>query len=235
MHEPGMTAAKLQRILLARNIGGLLISPQPQPRLPIGFDFGEFAAVAFGYSFLPNRLHIVTNHHAQTIDLVVEKLLESGYCRPGYAIPPASDAGVNFIWISRFEFLCSRRRGFSRIPRLEAEGEEALAKWLKKYKPDAVIGFNSQLPQIEALGYRVPGDFGFASVSADPESPRIAGAYENDVLIGRNAVDVLVGMIHRAERGFPEVPVRTLVDSTWLEGKTLTKRNSDPRKTARAQ
>ncbi len=53
----------------------------------------------------------------------------------------------------------------------------------------------------------------------DTSDPRLSGASQNDFLIGKIAMDVLVGMIQRGERGLPKVPVRTLVDGTWIPGK----------------
>ncbi len=221
MHEKDMTPAKLQQVLNARNISGLLIAPLPTPQVSIGIDFQDFSAVAFGYSMHPNTLHLVTNHHTQTMDLVVAKLVELGYRRPGYCISPASDVGGNYIWISRLLYLYSKYPELTQIPRLASTGKEALAKWLKKYKPDVLIGFNTLLPEIEELGYKVPRDIGAVSMAVDVRDPRMSGANENDFLIGKTAVDLLVGMIHRGELGAPEVPIRTLIDSSWFPGKTL--------------
>ncbi|CAN5498073.1 hypothetical protein BH09VER1_BH09VER1_43130 [soil metagenome] len=221
MHEKGITPAKMRRILQARNITGLLIAPQPVGGIHLDLDFGEFSAVAFGYSMRPHMLHLVTNHHTQTIDLVIAKLVELGYRRPGYCILPPTDAGGNYIWISRLLHLYTRYPELSQIPRLPSLEKEAFAKWNRKYKPDVLIGFNMLFSAVEEMGYRVPEDFGIVSMAVDPENPSISGANENDFLIGRTALDVLVGMIHRGERGIPEVPIRTLVDSTWFRGETL--------------
>lgn len=221
LHEKEMTPGKLQRVLQARNINGLLIAPQPESRVHIDIDFQDFSAVAFGYSMHPHMLHLVTNHHTQTMDLVIAKLVELGYRRPGYCILPSSDVGGNYIWISRLLYLYSKYPELTQIPRLPSIESAALAKWLKKYKPDVIIGFNIYLSDIEKLGYKVPQDIGFVSLAVDTRDPRISGANENDSLIGKTALDVLVGMIHRSERGVPEVPIRTLVDSTWFPGKTL--------------
>ncbi|MFA7344845.1 MAG: LacI family DNA-binding transcriptional regulator [Terrimicrobiaceae bacterium] len=221
LHENGMTPAKMRRIFQARNITGLLIAPQPVSQGSIGLDFQDFSAVAFGYSMHPHMLHLVTNHHTQTMDLVIAKLVELGYRRPGYCILPSTDAGGNYIWISRLMHIYSRYPELSQIPRMVSKEGAAFAKWIKKYQPDVLIGFNNFLPEVEKLGYQVPADIGFVSMAVDPKNPRISGANENDFLIGKTALDVLVGMIHRGERGAPEVPIRTLIDSTWFPGETL--------------
>jgi hypothetical protein len=35
------------------------------------------------------------------------------------------------------------------------------------------------------------------------------------------AVDLLVDMMHRNERGIPPIPYRLMVEGSWCEGKTL--------------
>ena len=221
LHEEGMSPAKLQRIFHARNISGLLVAPQPSSQQHVGIEFQDFSAVAFGYSMQPRNLHLVTNHHAQTLDLVIAKLLDLGYRRPGYCILPSSDAGGNYIWISRMLYLYSQRPELVQIPRAVSLRKEDLAKWMNKHRPDVLIGFSDLLPAIERLGYEVPGQIGFASMAVDADNPRVSGVNQNDYLIGKTAMEVLVGMIQRGERGIPEVPIRTLVDGSWFTGETL--------------
>jgi hypothetical protein len=49
----------------------------------------------------------------------------------------------------------------------------------------------------------------------------IARIDQNDVLIGRTAVDYVVGMIQRNERGVPSTPLRILVEGVWVPGKSV--------------
>ncbi|HSI82141.1 MAG: LacI family DNA-binding transcriptional regulator [Candidatus Methylacidiphilales bacterium] len=221
LHEKEISPGKLRQILNARSITGLLIAPQPPNPRDIGINLQDFSAVAFGYSTQPLTQHLVTNHHSQTLDLIVAKLVELGYRRPGYCIPPSSDIGGNYIWISRMLYLYSLHPSLEKIPRVESLDKEAVAAWLATYKPDVIIGFSYLVPEVEAMGYRIPHDIGFASVAVDTQDPRVSGANENDFLIGDIAVKFLVGMMHRGERGVPEVPIRTLVDSSWFPGETL--------------
>ena len=220
MYEPGMTSKKLQTILRARNIQGILLPPQSTAGHQLDIDFADFYAVAFGYSTQPSNLHLVTNHHAQTMDLLMSKLVESGYLRPGYCISPLQDARTNYIFPSRVSYLTARYPNLIEIPRAP-DDDDKFARWMQKYKPDVLIGFNEFLLKVEALGYKVPDDIGFASPAINPSDTHISGTNENDFKIGQTAVNVLVGMINHQERGVPEIPVRTLVDSTWFPGETL--------------
>ncbi|HEY3836324.1 MAG TPA: hypothetical protein VGL72_07120, partial [Bryobacteraceae bacterium] len=45
-----------------------------------------------------------------------------------------------------------------------------------------------------------------------------AGLYHNASAIGGAAVDAVVSMIHRNERGLPETPQTLLLEARWVEG-----------------
>ena len=44
--------------------------------------------------------------------------------------------------------------------------------------------------------------------------------------MGAAAADFLVAMLHRNERGIPELPHTILVEGTWIDGKTLSPRSN---------
>jgi LacI family transcriptional regulator len=67
---------------------------------------------------------------------------------------------------------------------------------------------------------RVPEDAGFASLNVGEADDTTSGIHQNDHLIGRKAIDLLVDMVHRNERGIPATPIRTLVEGVWHPGKT---------------
>jgi len=109
----------------------------------------------------------------------------------------------------------------AQIPRLTDDSNDSIARWLKRNKPDVLVGYSHLLPIIEALGYSVPSDIGLASLAIDQRDPQISGINQNDSIIGKVAIDILVGIMHRGEKGPPSVPIRTLVDGNWFEGGTL--------------
>lgn len=239
MREEGMSPAKMQRILRARNVQGLLISPLPairgDPAIPsdLGFDFKDVYAVAFGYSMQPAILHLVTSRHEQVIDLLMENIYRLGYRRPGFCVAMSNDSVNNNIWAAKWAYFLSEHPDVTPIPRLDDHSRKSIAAWLKRNKPDVVVGFSHLLPIVESLGYRVPSDIGLASLAVDQRDPRISGIDQNDAIIGKAAVDVLVGIMHRGEKGPPGTRIRTLVDGNWFEGKTLQKQESKRRKKRR--
>jgi hypothetical protein len=49
----------------------------------------------------------------------------------------------------------------------------------------------------------------------------IAGIDQDYAHVGGNAVDLLIGMLQRNERGLPEKPSVVLSDGTWINGRSL--------------
>src|SRR2546423_15384418 len=54
----GMRASRMEQILSARNIGGILVAPQPRSGMTLDFRFDRFSAVTFGYTLANTQLHI---------------------------------------------------------------------------------------------------------------------------------------------------------------------------------
>jgi hypothetical protein len=74
---------------------------------------------------------------------------------------------------------------------------------------------------LRRAGYRVPSDVGVAFHSLDEGRKGFSGMKKNSFQIGVMAVDLLVDMLHRNERGIPAIPYRLMVEGSWCEGKTL--------------
>lgn len=233
LQEPGMSIEKLHRILRARNIQGALLAPQPGANQFLKLNYEVLSAVAFGYSMRPAVLHLVTNHHVHTMNLLLDKIFELGYRRIGLSIPRDWSAKVEHAWQSSLLLFQAEHPELPVIPVFWDNYENrALAAWVKKNRPDAVISFNDVVERLQASGYKIPGDVGFASPFLNHGEARLAGVHQNDRLIGHKAVDMVIDMLHRGETGIPETPVRMLVEGVWYPGRTLPDRNK-PRRPAK--
>lgn len=51
------------------------------------------------------------------------------------------------------------------------------------------------------------------------DAPDWPGLKQHNDLAGQAAVDMLVGMIHRGEKGPPPFPMATLISPTWVEAR----------------
>lgn len=215
----------LGRVLKARNIQGLIFAPQPQPNMTItGFDFRDFSAISLSYSLTKPALHVVTNHHFRSMLLLLQNLDALGYRRVGLDVHRNWSEKVGHGWFGGMlmarELITS---GMEILPMRPFDGRD-VKRWLKEDGLDVIVSHKQFYEQLLAAKVRMPQDIGFANLSVPSTSRGIAGVSQNSPLIGRKAVDVLVDMLHRGERGVPDMPLHLLVDSTWVPGKTLVKR-----------
>jgi LacI family transcriptional regulator len=99
----------------------------------------------------------------------------------------------------------------------------AFLGWFRRHKPDVVVSIGGLgiVRWLEELDRKVPRDVGYVRLSVGKDESFYSGIYENGVLIGKTAVDFLVGMLQRGEYGFPETPIRILVEGTWRTGKSV--------------
>lgn len=227
----GMTPDKLRRVLRARGIQAVIMAPQPKPGMWLDFDYGEFSALALGYSLQPPRLHVISNHHAHSMNLLIERLYALGYRRIGLYIGEDWDAKVGHSWVSGFLLARWLHPDLADLPPVlpnDREGDE-LETWLNRHHPDVVISYGRICKQMKEMGLRIPEDIGFAGIDLREGTRTVSGIYQNSVMIGRKAVDFLVDMVHRGERGMPGVPIRTLVEGEWRQGTTVRSLPEAPR------
>lgn len=225
LREPGLTPSRATNILKNRGISGLIVAPQPKPKMRVRLGWENFSAVALGYSLAWPHLNVVTNHHFQAMETVVRQVRAHGYRRIGLAVHHGHGGRSNHAWAGAFFALQQFWPPEQRVPVMALEGmlSTKISDWMKKYRLDAVISHDSLADELEALGYRIPQDIGFATFmgSSGEESAYWAGIDENAYQTGVAAIDLLIGMIHRGERGVPIVPQYLLVEASWREGKTL--------------
>lgn len=228
LHRPAsITPARLAAILRSRNIQGLVVAPQKRDGAKLDLDFSGFSAVALGYSLRPASLHIVTNHQFLSATQIVARLRELGYRRIGLYLHSDWDNKVNHGYVTGFTTAQQALRPRDRIaPCLPDEiGAENFLNWFQRARPDAVVtqGITREMiGWLKPLGIRVPRDVGLVNLSAHRElEPEISGIYQNDFLIGATAVDFVIGMLQRNERGVPPTIIYTLVDGVWHLGATV--------------
>lgn len=220
----GMTSARMEQILQARNIQGILLPPQSRPGSQLDFCFDRFSVVTFGYTLAAPQLHTVTLHHYRSIEILFRKLLNLGYKRPGLALRRREDIRTDRIWSAAFWSEQRLLPASRRVPLLLEETLDAarFLKWFQRYKPDVVIGGRPDILQwMTEAGISVPEEAGFATLSASEDNSPLSGIWQNLQITGAKALDLLIDMIHRGERGIPKVRSNLLIDATWVDGRTV--------------
>lgn len=224
LHTPRMTCSRMAQILAARSVNGLLIAPQPQPDTKLDFRFDRFSAVTFGYTLTEPQLHVAALNMFRSMETAFRRLMSLGYRRPGLALALESDRRADRLWSSAFWTEQHSLPAEQRVPLLLGQplDRERFLEWFREHRPDVVVAIWPEvLTWLTTAGYRVPDDVGLALLTVPDGGALYSGMWENPQMIGAKAVEFLIDLTHRSERGRPEVPLTMLVDGTWVEGRTV--------------
>lgn len=234
INAPGMTAARLSRLLRARGIQGLILSPKlPLPGPMPDLDWPHFSAVAIGYSITNLRIHRVCVHHAYNIRLAMQQLRERGYRRIGLVLPyeifERSHGIVPGTFLSEQYLLPATDRV---TPLIEQKTtRESLAHWLRTERIDCVIlsaYWEEMLGWIRELGHRVPQDLGVCLGQLFGNSTELAGIDNEMGRLGEAAADFVITMLKHNERGLPVYPRSVQVEGCWVDRGTVRPLSAKP-------
>lgn len=224
-----MPLRRLRKVLLARNVRGILVPPGPDlDWSQLGCE--DFSIVRLGRSDQNTGMHFVTSAQVDNAMLAFDKIREKGYERVGYVGYPGrrTTFGAGFLWAQTELPESLRLPPFLTWYFERPEMQRLLMHWLKEQKPDAIFTPIPELPAIlERAGYRVPEDIGLATTSV-LDCPISAGVDQNAWEIGRVAILVLISLINDNARGFPPVQREILVKGRWIDGMSLPLRVDAP-------
>jgi|SRR5579862_3177648 len=228
-----ITPQKLKTILVARGIRGLLLPPQRPAitREEFDFDWSQFAVIRIGRSVSYPATHVVSHSQAHDTIEACRRIRQKGYLRIGFVTTETIRNNSLFAGgYLQAESMAPRK---DQVPILvlspdptppTADVLERLDAWMKKHRPEAILSTENNMKSLlGAAGYRVPEDVGLAATSVSI-SDADAGTFENAEVVGRIAVQNLVGLMHRNELGIPESEQDILVRGTWQDGASLPER-----------
>ena len=229
LKAPGMTISRFRTILETRGIQGLLCfgSPDLQDHFPAELD--HFAIVTQGLSIV-TPLHRVMSHFYSDLTTALNKTYARGYRRPGLVLGNYEEQRSAHAYTSAYLGWCEHTFGNpSMLPILRANRieEKPLVQWIHKNKPDVVVFAHlynvlGELEQVlQRNGIRAPEDIGIVTVSQILEGTPFSGMQQNQQVMGTWAVELLVSRILNQDFGFPSHPRIEMVESQWIEGRTL--------------
>ncbi|HXI85444.1 MAG TPA: LacI family DNA-binding transcriptional regulator [Verrucomicrobiae bacterium] len=229
-----MPPERLERILLARNVPGILIPPWWHGKYPDWGDFHweRFCVVCFGHTIHAPRVHLASSDQFFDSVLAYESIRKNGYQRIGMVTN--ATVGTRLRFLAGYLFAQSQDLASLRLPPLlfpvssSQENQPKLVAWLKRTKPDAIFTDQAALrDMLVNAGYRVPQDIGLARTSVMAGGSD-AGIYQNSNEIGRVAIQLLISLIHHNERGVPRLRRELMVEGEWADGSTLPPRHISP-------
>ena len=228
----------LSRVLLARGVEGILLF---LPKLVEGVDWSAFSVVSAGGGFAsPDPAAYPLNRTAvDHYGLILRAWSETwkrGYRRIGFVLFRHSPLLTDDETRRGAAEVCRLRiPRHLRIPVFEYEAPQAgprsvVEDWVRRYRPDAVIGFNATiLFDLQQAGFRVPEDLGFVSLHTDkghsPEEKGWADSVSGMAKMRMEeiyaALELLDQQIRHHHYGLNPRARTLMISSEWVEGSTL--------------
>lgn len=234
--SPGgrLSLARIQQILHARSIRGILVPP-PQSTFKQaldGFDWGKFSVVKFGHAHAGLRSSLVTSAHVFNAALAIERMTALGYRRIGFVTSDYSRRHTQFlggVLRAQAELPAENRVPFLSLPEDDIHHADpaSLSRWIEREKPDAILTNMREVPgMVRQLGLRIPEDMPVAAMSVHDGNSN-AGIDQNPLEIGRAACEVMVANLLHGHFGLPAHPRELLIEGSWVDGAMLPARRRD--------
>jgi DNA-binding LacI/PurR family transcriptional regulator len=225
----GVTPARLNGILRARGVEGVIISPQSSRVVATQLDYSAFAAVTFGYGLPSPALHRASTNMTEGIHDAADRLRARGYRRISLAITEWIDARANHTYSGALLHWQRKIPPRERVAPFffpgnhPADGRRAFSTWMKRSRPDAIISFHAYVPDwLERdLKLRLPDDVGLVVHDWAESMHDFAGINHRRPYVAAAAVDLLATQLLHNERGIPAVPRQILVPPAWVDGPSI--------------
>jgi len=227
LQAPGMNAEKIDRIIYARGIPGLILAPPYRSNRVMAIQWNRYACIGIGYGWEDQQFDRVANDHHQNTILACQKLSELGYLRIGLSLPRFLLEIQSTRWLSGFLTYQYSLPFGRRLPIFhEKPGESSSTRfqeWYRKWRPDVILSLSgSEKVWLDAMHLTVPGDVGLAALTLNPGSS-YSGVKEGTEQLSATAVDLVAAQIIRNEFGLPSKQKLTLIEGQWKDGNSLRK------------
>ena len=217
---PEGTPDRLRRLLRARGVPGLLVTPLPQAGTRFEMEVADFASAAWGYSPAHLSMHRACIHHGRAMALAWEQASRMGFKRIGLVIADHQGLRTEHLWETNYQVQQRRVPAGRRLPPLILNGlrwSSPLREWFTRQRPDVILTplpLRPLLRQLTKAAAAVP----LIDLDRTPGGPRRAGIDQRHGEVGAAAIDLIVGQLHANERGTPSAPKLVLMEGRWVEG-----------------
>jgi LacI family transcriptional regulator len=217
--DKNMPPDRVEKILLTRNIQGILLPPHREIPDLRGFHWDNFSVVRLGRAIPKPEMHVVSSDQVANAMLAFRKIREKGYQRIGYVgedVPGWLFAG-GFLQ-SQLQLPKALRLPILLLPPGDSGNQARLLHWMQKGKPEVILTEERELPTfLAAGGYRIPEDValvGLSRLDGNISACIDQHAYE----VGRVAILMVISLINDFARGIPLIFRQILVEGSWVDG-----------------
>lgn len=221
LHDPAVSPQRLQKILEARGAVGVLLAGVehgaglPDDARPL---WERFPSVVLGVRPEPVELHSVLNNHFESVRLATGMTLERGHRRIGLVLWQDLEKSLHHRFYLGYRSALMDAPGAQEVPPLELTGldEKAFQKWMRTHKPDAVLAHDPLICRWlgKASGTKAP----FLALLDLDDQAGLPGIWQQNEMVGRQAVEIVAAQVHRGESGPPRVATAHLIKGIWRDG-----------------
>lgn len=219
--ETGMTDQRLEQILRARGIVGVVLSPvtTAEASLTLGWDWSHFAPAVIGNVTWTPELHHAGHHHFLGMRMTLQELEQLGCVRPAAVIEQKSNERSKRAWEAAFLTHHRQPKAARSLVRVTEAGDHAATvAWLRTTQADSLIVSGQALlanpvllPACRQLGLRV---FTLHWDAATP--PEIGGIDQCYDRVAAHAVDLVAAQLNANETGVPDLASIMLFPGRWI-------------------
>ena len=216
LREPGLSEARIDRILAARGIPGVIVGPREDgarlPRLP----WERLAVVMVSPSFAEPHLDRVSANFYSATRIAMARIDARRESPVRLILPEQHDRNVLHLWQASYlhERLANRH---ALAPLIAAEPGQAV-EWVSAHRGCTVLGTNLVLAWLEEAGLAMLRDFRFVSLNVENRTD-LSGIREPNLEVGAEAADLVIGRIYLNRTGLPTKPRETFIEPDWQEGR----------------
>lgn len=220
----GISDTRLDSILQARGIRGLLLLPVAGNPDLSGLDWTHFTGVYTDYLIERPALHAVCPDHYRSMVFAVQKLHAMGYHRLGLVLQASHDSRLLHRWEAAFHSYHQHNARKEALPALILPelDRKSFMSWFKARQPDVVLCHRAEVMDwMEECGARIPETHGFCCLNVASNTRPCAGLDLQPALLGERGVELLIAALHRNDSGVPDHPSTTTIPAVWVDGATL--------------
>ena len=227
LQQPDMRPERLQQIIEARGIRGLLLIASVSPEaVDLNYDkiWQDFACALIGVTPLNNKLNCSTNDQYLTARNATKKIFEFGYKRPMLIVPKKDDDLLENRFSAGYESVFRGLESNDQIPLMSlfnTDINQALVA-VRNERPDVIITNISELYNaLKDDGHDMPGKLAFVHLDWYDSLTEIAGMRQNNRIVGSAGVDLVVCQLQKNEIGSQDYPKVIQIESLWVSGSSI--------------
>jgi len=214
----GLSPKRVQQVLEARGIRGVLLSVSSPEPVCARLDFSTLAAATFGFGLTTPSLHRASANITQGLLEVFSRLEPRAYKRIGLAITPWVDRRSGHTYSGALLHYQQSLPKSRRLPLLLLDqtsmdkNRTRFCAWMNKHRPDALISLHEPVSSwLGELGLRMPEDVLLVVHDWQPTMTGIAGLDHRREEVAAAAVDLVATQLQHNEYGVPTVPRQILI------------------------